>query len=216
MNVKSNKKKGLSVVPITLALANDFIDQLHRHHKNLNTHKFSLGCVNSGVLVGVCVVQRPCARKRDDGQSAEVARLCTDGTRNACSILYAAAARTAREMGFWRIGTYILESELGTTLKASGWKYTHMTETDGSGWARPASKRDNGRVVYAPLERKKHYQLQFRENLVEYRLPDFLVDLNTEDSYTLFPIQADHTVTEEYEAVKKPKRQALMTADDFR
>ena len=206
---------GLQVVPITLAVANDFVDQLHRHHKNLNTHKFSIGCVSDGKLVGVCIVQRPCTRHRDDGQSAEVARLCTDGTRNACSILYAAAARTAKSMGFWRIGTYILESELGTSLKASGWKYTHMTATDGSSWARPSDSRPEGRIVYAPLERKKHYQVQFRDSLVEYDLPQLYTDIES-DEPTLFELPAlDHTQVEEYKAVKKPKRKAVFTPQDY-
>ena len=40
----------------------------------------------------------------------EVTRLCTDGTKNACSFLYGAAARIAKEMGYKQIQTYILES----------------------------------------------------------------------------------------------------------
>ena len=58
----------------------------------------------------------------DDGWTLEVNRLCTDGTRNACSMLYAAAWRAARAMGYKRIVTYILESENGASLRASGWK----------------------------------------------------------------------------------------------
>lgn len=52
----------------------------------------------------------------------EVSRVCTDGTYNACSMLYGACARIAKEMGFKKIQTYILQTEPGTSLKASGWK----------------------------------------------------------------------------------------------
>ena len=48
-------------------------------------------------------------------------RLCTDGTRNACSTLYAACARRAKLEGYEKIVTFILQSEPGTSLKAAGW-----------------------------------------------------------------------------------------------
>lgn len=46
----------------------------------------------------------------------------TDGTRNACSMLYAAAWRAAKAMGYKRLVTYILDSENGASLRAAGWK----------------------------------------------------------------------------------------------
>ena len=61
------------------------------------------------------------SRYLDDGTTLEVTRLCTDGTRNACSFLYSRAARIAKEMGYKKIITYILETENGSSLKASGW-----------------------------------------------------------------------------------------------
>jgi len=57
----------------------------------------------------------------DDGKTLEVARLVTDGTPNACSALYQAAARIATEMGYAKIQTYILEKETGLSLEAAGW-----------------------------------------------------------------------------------------------
>ena len=45
--------------------------------------------------------------------------MCTDGTYNACSMLYGACCRVAKEMGYKKIITYILESENGASLKAS-------------------------------------------------------------------------------------------------
>jgi hypothetical protein len=75
----------------------------------------------------------------DDGMTIEVLRLCTDGTPNACSILYAAARRAAKAMGYRRIITYILETETGASLKAAGWRKT--TTTQGGEWSRPSRAR---------------------------------------------------------------------------
>lgn len=110
------------IVPLTLAQANALVARWHRHHKRVVGHRFSLGCEADGVLVGAVIVGRPVARMTDKDFTCEVTRLVTDGTKNACSMLYQAAARTAREMGFERIQTFILESEPGVSLKASGWK----------------------------------------------------------------------------------------------
>ena len=68
-----------------------------------------------------------CARAVDQKYVLEVTRLATDGTPNACSFLYALAARLADGMGFKKIQTYILDSESGTTLRAAGWKLEGQT-----------------------------------------------------------------------------------------
>ena len=112
----------MNLKPITLKEANAFVQAHHRHHGPTVGHKFSIGAEQNGDLVGVAIVGRPVARGLDDGYTAEVTRLCTDGTQNACSFLYAAAAKTAKAMGYRRIITYILSSENGASLKASGWK----------------------------------------------------------------------------------------------
>lgn len=111
----------IRVRAIELADANDFVERHHRHHRRAVGHRFSLGAFDGDRLCGVAVVGRPVARQCDQRRTLEVTRLCTDGTKNACSALYAAAARAGRELGYERIQTYILETELGTSLKASGW-----------------------------------------------------------------------------------------------
>lgn len=112
----------LRVIPLTLKQLNTLVAELHRHHKPVRGHRFSLGCLNAeDRLVGACCVGRPVARGCSPYEIAEVTRLVTDGTRNACSILYAAAARACKAMGFKRIQTYVLDTEPGTSLKASGW-----------------------------------------------------------------------------------------------
>ncbi|MCD8398798.1 MAG: hypothetical protein LUD12_16770 [Lachnospiraceae bacterium] len=111
----------LELTPITLREANAFVQSYHRHHKPSQGHKFSIGAMEDGHLVGVAICGRPVSRRMDDGFTLEVNRLCTDGTKNACSILYGAAYRAAKAMGYHRVITYILESESGTSLKAAGY-----------------------------------------------------------------------------------------------
>ena len=121
------------IIPLTLAQANALISRLHRHHKPVVGHRFTLGAeTDDARLVGAAVVGRPIARAVDQYRVAEVTRLVTDGTPNACSFLYSAAARIAREMGFDRIQTYILDNEPGTSLHAAGWTFDGHTQ--GGDW----------------------------------------------------------------------------------
>jgi hypothetical protein len=129
----------LSLIPLTLGEANAFVARLHRHHKPVVGHKFSLGAAQSGQVIGVVIVGRPVSRVRDDGQTLEVTRLCTDGSRNACSFLYGAAARAAFALGYLRIGTYTLPDEGGASLRGAGWKL--IGERGGRSWNCPSRPR---------------------------------------------------------------------------
>lgn len=108
--------------PIELKDANEFVAKFHRHHIPVQGHRFSLSAWKNNVLVGVAICGRPVSRNYDSLEVLEVTRLCTDGMKNACSFLYGACASSARSLGYKRIQTYILSNELGTSLKASGWK----------------------------------------------------------------------------------------------
>lgn len=131
---------GLYVVPLTLKQANEMVSLWHRHHVKVVGHRFSIGVVDDdGAPHGAAIVGRPVARAVDAYHVAEVTRLVTDGTKNTCSMLYAAAARAAQALGFERIQTYILESEPGTSLKASGW--TIDGEVVGRSWTTPSRPR---------------------------------------------------------------------------
>lgn len=96
----------LEIIPTTLRQANEFVTQYHRHHKAVRGHKFSIGVQNNGKLVGVCICARPVSRYLDDNKTLEINRHCPDGTKNACSILYAAAYRAAVAMGYKKVITY--------------------------------------------------------------------------------------------------------------
>lgn len=137
-------------VRLSLDEANAFVASNHRHHKPVVGHLFSIGAEIAEQIVGVAIVGRPVARLRDDGMTAEVTRLCTDGTKNACSFLYGASARAAFALGYARIGTYILATEPGTSLMASGWRL--LGERGGGTWNRPGSSR--ARVDKHPTQTK--------------------------------------------------------------
>lgn len=114
----------LFVVPIELEQANQAIAVWHRHHQPCVGHRFSLGVIDeNGVLHAAAVIGRPVARLAGHPSKVlEVTRLVSDETKNCCSMLYSAAARSAKEMGFEKIQTYILaDQETGISLKASGW-----------------------------------------------------------------------------------------------
>ena len=143
----------LQIVHLELKEANNFVTLHHRHHKPVIGHKFSIGAVLGDNLVGVAIVGRPVARMRDNGVTVEVTRLCSDGTPNACSFLYAACVKAAFALGYTRIGTYILETEPGTSLRASGWREAH--KTGGGSWSRENRPRTDNH----PLCRKTLYEL---------------------------------------------------------
>jgi len=136
-------------MPLTRDQANAYIVEHHRHHGRVSGHRFIVGAVRFGELLGVIVGGRPRARRIDQYAHVEVSRLCTDGSKNVCSFLYSRAARIAREMGFQSCFTAILESESGVSLKASGWVYAYMTR--GGSQDRPSRRRTDK----SPIEPKQ-------------------------------------------------------------
>lgn len=129
----------LALQPISFREACDFITQHHRHHRPPQGHLFSVA-VNSGTDVcGVAIVGRPVARMLQNGYTAEVTRCCTDGTKNAASMLYAAAWRAARALGYQRLITYTLLEEHGTSIRAAGWR--EIGAAGGGSWNSPSRPR---------------------------------------------------------------------------
>lgn len=138
----------LFLSPIALDEANAFVAQHHRHHKPVVGHKFSVAVSDESGVRGVAIVGRPVARMADDGWTLEVNRCCTDGAKNACSMLYGAAWRAASGMGFKRLITYTLREEGGASLRAAGWRL--IGEAGGGSWSRASRPR----VDTAPTQRK--------------------------------------------------------------
>ncbi len=155
----------LTIRPIDLKSANDFVLKNHRHNGKVLVHRFSIACYDGERLCGVAICGNPSSRCLDDGKTIELKRCCTDGTKNACSILYGRAARIAKDMGWEKIITYILDSEMGVSLKASGWQLE--AENVGGckkGWDTPSRPRVVKEMTLFgeikasyPLEKKKRY-----------------------------------------------------------
>ena len=143
----------LTLQPITFREACAFIWAHHRHHRPPQGCKFCIGVSAGGKEVGVAIIGRPVARMLDGGWTAEVTRLCTDGTANVASMLYAACWRAARAMGYRRLVTYILATELGTSLRAAGWR--EVGRAGGGRWGRA----DRPRVDTHPTGQKTLFDI---------------------------------------------------------
>ncbi len=132
----------MEIRPINLKSANAFVVQHHRHHKPVAGYKFAVACYDDDKLVGVAICGRPVSRLLDNGVTLEINRCCTDGTRNACSMLYGASYRVAKAMGYKRVITYTLQSELGASLKAAG--FINDGKAGAPQWTGKRSGRNNG------------------------------------------------------------------------
>ena len=143
----------LQLIPTTIGDANEFVRQHHRHHQPTQGGLFAVAVGTDEQIRGVAIVGRPVARRLQNGYTAEVTRCCTDGARNACSMLYAAAWRAARALGYRRLITYTLESESGASLRATGAVVELATTREGQGW----SVKSRPRVDKHPLQRKMRW-----------------------------------------------------------
>lgn len=143
----------LELTPITLDEANAYVEAHHRHHRPVPGAKFCVAVSADGEVRGVAIVGRPISRMFDDGWTLEVVRCCTDGVRNGCSMLYGAAWRAAKAMGYRKLVTYTLEEEGGASLRAVGFK-PGPTTTEGRSWSRPSRPR----VDTHPLQGKLRWE----------------------------------------------------------
>ena len=124
----------MEIVPITLRQASAFVAAHHRHNKPPRGWKFGVGLRVGEELVGVATAGRPVARHFDDGATLEVNRTCTNGAKNANSMLYGAVWRAARAMGYRRCITYTQANESGASLRAAG--FVRVKELPArKGWA---------------------------------------------------------------------------------
>lgn len=133
----------MTLTPVTFAEAKAFVEEHHRHNVGPQGHKYSIGLSDeNGILIGVVIVGRPIARHNDDGTTLEVTRNCVlEGHPSACSMLYSAAWRVARNLGYQKLITYTLVTEPGTSLKAAGWKVIGQTQESKNGWSVPSRPR---------------------------------------------------------------------------
>jgi len=142
----------LTIVPITQREAFAFVERMHRHHKPPRGSIIQLAVAKAGEVVGVAIVGRPVARGLQDGWTAEVNRVATDGSRNACSMLYGAAWRAVRALGYRRLVTYTLPEEGGASLRGAG--FTLIGQAGGGSW----SCKNRPRVDLHPLQVKFRWE----------------------------------------------------------
>lgn len=143
----------LRITPCTLTEAHAFVRQFHRHHRPAQGGLFAVAVSDEERVRGVCVVGRPVARGNQDAFTAEVTRLATDGARNACSMLYRAAWRACRALGYLRLVTYTLASEPGSSLRAAGMR--EVGRVTGRSWSCPSRPR----VDRMPAQEKIRWEL---------------------------------------------------------
>jgi hypothetical protein len=144
--------------PISLKEAQTFVNEHHRHNVSPQGHKFSVGLNDGETVIGVVMVGRPIARHNDDGWTLEVVRCCVlEGYKDACSMLYAAAWRVTRNLGYSRLITYTLISEPGTSLKAAGYKIIGETKARPKGWDTPS--RPRVKAERYPTEQKTIWEI---------------------------------------------------------
>ena len=143
----------LQLIPISQREAFAFIERHHRHHHKPQGSLFQVAVAQGPKVVGVAVVGRPVARMLADGFTAEVTRVATDGTRNACSILYGSAWRATRALGYRKLVTYTLPEEGGASLRGAGWRC--IGQAGGGSW----NRKSRPRVDLHPTQTKFRWEM---------------------------------------------------------
>lgn len=176
----------LHVEPITIRQANEYVDAVHRHHgpSPPGFAMFSIAAVtDDGEIRGIATTAIPNAANRltDGFRTAEIVRVATDGTPNACSILYAASARAAKALGFSRIISYVLDTETGTSIRAAGWKQDDG-EFGNLSWANRPGRTGNN---FGP---KGRWSMEFHPlDRPALRIPDGMLPEPPDEPLSLFP-----------------------------
>jgi hypothetical protein len=129
----------LLIIPITISDAQSYVDQHHRHHKAPRGGLFAVAVAAGGEVCGVAIAGRPVSRELQNGWTIEITRVCTDGTSNACSMLYGACRRAAIALGYRVVITYTLGSESGSSLRAAGFR--KIADVRGRSWSCPSRPR---------------------------------------------------------------------------
>jgi len=131
--------------PMPIKEARKFVGEEHRHNPVIHAARWAVVAYLGQQLVGVVMVGNVVARMLRHPRRAEVVRLATDGTPNACSYLYGVACRTSRAMGIWSLKTYTLASESGASLRAVHAK--NEGQVSAESWDRPSRARSDKHTI---------------------------------------------------------------------
>ena len=119
----------LELVPIDQKTARQFVLAHHRHNRKLPAgDRYRVALAQDGEIVAVAWVGNPTAEGLQDGRTLEITRVCTLGTRNACTMLYGALGRACKALGWLRLYTYTLEDEPGISPRAAGFTLDAIIE----------------------------------------------------------------------------------------
>lgn len=147
------------IKPLTLSFANEFITNNHRHSKKVTGHKFSVGlydlCFEE--ITTVIIVGRPVARNLDKDNNLEILRICTLPwvRKNSISHLLSVVIKITKLLGYNKLVTYILDSENGSSLQASGFTMVSVCKNAKDWTNRP--NRVNQEIYFMA---KKRYELK--------------------------------------------------------
>ena len=129
-------------VPVSRADARAFVTRHHSHHWAPNTWLLSVGVEFGGSLVCVATLELPKARMLCNGTTAEISRVCSDGTtKNAATVAIGALSRAALALGYRRLVSYLLLGERGTSYRAANWHPAAISA--GGKWDRPSRPAGN-------------------------------------------------------------------------
>lgn len=144
----------MTLQPISIREAMKVVDRWHRHLDRPQGARFAIAAYEGERLCGVALVGNPQSRMTArDKTAAEVIRVATDGTPNACSFLYARAKRAAQALGFVRVLTKSLPEEGGASLRAVGATCSGLNK--GGSWDRVNRRR----ASRAPQQPKMCWEL---------------------------------------------------------
>lgn len=135
------KHGDLSVRPISLNAAREWIAATHRHlRRPVTGWLFGVEVLRNGERIGVACAGRPASRMLQDGVTCEITRVAIlEGESNACSFAYGALRRAAAALGYTRVVTYTMAEEPGTSLRAAG--FVDEGEAGGGEADRPSRRR---------------------------------------------------------------------------
>jgi len=152
---------GLQHGPVRQRDAKALCREHHRHNRDDEGHRppagwrWGHGLYSGDELIAVAMVGRPVSPAFDKDTTVEVTRVCVAGHAgllgwNACSMLYAAAAKEAARRGFPRVITYTHKAEAGSSLRGAGWH--PRAESAGGVWHRAnRPRKDAGRAKIAKI-----------------------------------------------------------------
>lgn len=124
--------------PCTIKRAKAEVHRLHRHLKVVGGGRFAVAAELDGRIVGVGIVGNG-PQAWEGTTKMIITRVATDGTHNACSLIYGALCRAGRALGYTEAWTYTLPEEPGASLKAAGFR--DMGETAGGEHSREGRPR---------------------------------------------------------------------------